>query len=184
MNTKPLYNIVMRNILQRITAEDIHLLPIPKSIICNLEVEEKILSIEKIKATINNEIEHIRELTEWCITKINEYETERLLLYISENQVANGYHFFVLLSQKMYELSDINEEAINNNRKLNKTYAKETTKGNINTELALDAFKTAIKFFKALKVIWQEYKKTISETEHLTSHNSTARLEFNNQTRY
>ena len=61
MNTKPLYNIVMRNILQRIPAEDLHILPIPKSIICNLEVEEKIMSIEKIKASINIEIDHIKK---------------------------------------------------------------------------------------------------------------------------
>ena len=77
MNTKPLYNIVMRNILQRIPAEDIHILPIPKSIICNLEVEEKIMSIEKTKAAINNEIDHIRKLIQWCITAINEFEREK-----------------------------------------------------------------------------------------------------------
>ena len=174
MNTKPLYNIVMRNILQRIPAEDIHILPIPKSIICNLEVEEKIMSIEKIKTAINDEIDHVRKITQWCITAINEFEREKALLYIPDNQVANGCHFFILLSCKLYELNNINQEAFKNNEKLNTTYAKETNEENINIEMTLNAFKTSIEFFKALRSIWNEYKQTICETEYLANHNFAA----------
>ena len=174
MNTKPLYNIVMRNILQKISAEDIHILPIPKSIICNLEVEEKIMSIEKIKAAINDEIDHVRKITQWCITAINEFEREKTLLYIPDNQVANGCHFFILLSCKLYELNNINQEAFKNNEKLNTTYAKETNEENINIEMTLNAFKTSIEFFKALRSIWNEYRQTICETEYLANHNFAA----------
>ena len=174
MNTKPLYNIVMRNILKKIPAEDIHILPIPKSIICNLEVERKIMSIEKTKAAINDEIDHIKKITQWCITAINEFERERTLLYIPDNQVANGCHFFILLSCKLRELNNINKEAFKNNEKLNTTFAKETNEENINIELTLNAFKTSIEFFKALRTIWNEYKQTICETEYLANHNFAA----------
>ena len=174
MNTKPLYNIVMRSILKTIPAENVRILPVPKSVICSLEIEEKIMSIEKIKASIKDEIDQIMNLTNWCIHAITNFENERMLLYIPENQVANGCHFFILLSSKLCELNNINQEAFKNNEKLNSTHAKETNEENNNIELTLNAFKTSIEFFKALRTIWHEYKQTICETEYLANHNLAA----------
>ena len=121
MNTKPLYNIVMRSILKTIPAENVRILPVPKSVICSLEIEEKIMSIEKIKASIKDEIDQIMNLTNWCIHAITNFENERMLLYIPENQVANGCHLFILKFSTQLVTPNQNPSVKIKSLKINKT---------------------------------------------------------------